>query len=395
MRSLRSSCESVIRGNDRGSYTVPSPKLYPHQWAWDSAFAAIGWAHIDPARAWLELKTLLGGQWEDGRIPHIRFHDLSGDYFPSPKYWRTERSTSISQPPIWATAARRVLQIVGDAGPLAALLPSIDASHAWFHAHRDPLGWNAIAVSHPWESGLDNSPAWDAALEAIDPEAAPPFERRDNKIVEDAAQRPTDDQYRRYMALVDAIADDHFGPGPFAVYDPLMTAVLARAEDDLAWLGAELGYPNEARARADRLRSGLDEHLWDEEAGVYRYIDARSGARVMHDLIGGYGPLFAHVLAERRVRLEEGLRTRFWTPYPLPSTAPSDPAFDGRRYWRGPTWVNTNWMLSEAVGSGLMDRTVELVEKSGFREYFHCETGEGLGADDFTWTAALVLDHLA
>ncbi len=34
---------AVLRANDRGRYTVPAGHLYPHQWAWDSAFATIGW----------------------------------------------------------------------------------------------------------------------------------------------------------------------------------------------------------------------------------------------------------------------------------------------------------------------------------------------------------------
>ena len=161
MTFSRASCEAVLRANDRGRYTVPSPKLYPHQWAWDSAFAAIGWAHIDPARAWLELETLLAGQWADGRVPHIYFHEPSDSYFPGPDFWQTERSSSISQPPIWATAARLIVERTGAGERLAALVPKMDASHRFFGEQRDPLGWGIVAVAHPWESGLDNSPAWD------------------------------------------------------------------------------------------------------------------------------------------------------------------------------------------------------------------------------------------
>lgn len=48
---LRASAESVMRHNDTGSYSVPSRATYPHQWNWDSALAALGWAELDPARA--------------------------------------------------------------------------------------------------------------------------------------------------------------------------------------------------------------------------------------------------------------------------------------------------------------------------------------------------------
>jgi hypothetical protein len=40
----------VLRGNDSGRYTLPSRSTYPHQWNWDSALAALGWAELDPGR---------------------------------------------------------------------------------------------------------------------------------------------------------------------------------------------------------------------------------------------------------------------------------------------------------------------------------------------------------
>ena len=105
---LRRCAADLLRANDRGGYTIPSARLYPHQWAWDSAFAAIGWLHLDPARALKELETLLAGQWEDGRIPHISFHIPSADYFPGPASWGTERSSTITNPPIWTLALQRI-----------------------------------------------------------------------------------------------------------------------------------------------------------------------------------------------------------------------------------------------------------------------------------------------
>ncbi|HEV3378040.1 MAG TPA: hypothetical protein VG126_12245, partial [Thermoleophilaceae bacterium] len=57
---LRPTAENVLRENDSGGYTVPSRATYPHQWNWDSALAALGWAELDPARAWRELETLAG-----------------------------------------------------------------------------------------------------------------------------------------------------------------------------------------------------------------------------------------------------------------------------------------------------------------------------------------------
>ena len=391
MTSLAKQCEQVLLSNDRGGHTVPSPHLYPHQWAWDSAFAAIGWAHIDLNRALVELETLLAGAWQDGRVPHIFFHDLKGDYFPGPAFWETKNSSTITQPPVWATAARRLCEMGADKKRLAALLPAMEASHLFFTKQRDPLAWGAVAVVHPWESGLDNSPAWDAAMALVDPTRSPAFTRVDKDRVEDASQRPTDDDYKRYTVLVKGIAADQFGPGEFAVYDPLMTTLLAHAEQDLAWLAAQLGHESDAAQRYQRLSLGL-EKLWNEEAGRYQFHNAHTQQSSTTDVLAAYAPVMLG--GAHKQRLQDGLKPYLAVEWPLPSTSPTSPAFDSRRYWRGPTWINMNWLLAPYLPEDIRQRTIELVEREGFREYYDPLTGEGLGAKQFAWTAALVLDWL-
>src|SRR3712207_5228750 len=63
----------VLRRNGLKSWTKPAPSLYPHQWSWDSAFIALGLAHVDNRRATSELETLFASQWTTGKVPHIVF----------------------------------------------------------------------------------------------------------------------------------------------------------------------------------------------------------------------------------------------------------------------------------------------------------------------------------
>jgi glycogen debranching enzyme len=392
MSSFVQACKQVLLTNDRGTYTVPSPRLYPHQWAWDSAFVAIGWAHIDPQRAWQEITTLLDHQWQDGRVPHIIFHQASTDYWPGPDFWETERTSAITQPPVWASAVRKIVEISQDISRLEQLVPRIDASHRFFYEQRDPLNFHLVAVAHPWESGMDNSPAWDGPLSAIDPSKSPPLKRRDIKIVTDTSMRPTDDTYRRYAVIVKDIAKAKFGPGTFMVYDPMMSAVLARAEDDLAWLAGKIGVQSDAAQRASKIKDALVRHLWDDAHGRFSYFDAMTRKPIHSDVIGCYLPLWAGVEPRYAERLLQNLRERYWTHWPLPSTCPNQAGFEPRRYWRGPAWVPVNWMLVESLGTPLLQRTLQLVRDKGFWEYFEPFTGEGLGGDTFAWTAALALD---
>jgi hypothetical protein len=76
---------AVLDANWIGHATRPSPRLYPHQWSWDSACIAIGYSSWDQARAETELHSLFAGQWGNGLLPHIVFTD-GQRYFPGPEF---------------------------------------------------------------------------------------------------------------------------------------------------------------------------------------------------------------------------------------------------------------------------------------------------------------------
>ena len=78
----------VIKKNDRGGFTVPTNRLYPHQWNWDSGFTALGISSLDKSRAWQELVMLINAQWTNGMVPHIIFHENNPNYFPGPDQWK-------------------------------------------------------------------------------------------------------------------------------------------------------------------------------------------------------------------------------------------------------------------------------------------------------------------
>jgi glycogen debranching enzyme len=88
---------------------------------------------------------------------------------------------------------------------------------------------------------------------------------------------------------------------------------------------------------------------------------------------------------------------------PLASAEITGPAYEPARYWRGPAWINTSWLVWRGLlrharwseAEQLRVGMLEAVRRAGFREYFDARTGEGRGADNFSWTAALALDLLA
>jgi hypothetical protein len=72
----------ILHRNDMEGWTRAAPSLYPHQWSWDSAFIAIGLAHLDTRRAAQELQTFFAHQWMSGKVHRVRakLTELGIDY---------------------------------------------------------------------------------------------------------------------------------------------------------------------------------------------------------------------------------------------------------------------------------------------------------------------------
>jgi hypothetical protein len=416
--ALDSTARAVLAANDRGGYTVPTERLYPFQWNWDSAFVAMGFATFDVDRALTELERLVEGQWDDGMVPHIVFHAPADSYFPGPEVWGTRHripTSGISQPPVLGMALGFVAARAGGAHRprIVALARAAARSHAWWRAARDPEGIGLVAVLHPWETGSDNSPAWDAALARVPQTTTTAIRRRDTGHV-DAAMRPRDEDYRRYIHLVDTYRALDWDPramwrgAPFRVAEVQVSAILCRAAQDLAVLLDALGEAEAAaaeRALAAHLAAGLDA-AWRPALSRFVSRDLVAGEDIVAPTQAGFLPLLALDLdaARRDALLAEMARWTQGCALGLPTTPPFDPAFDAQRYWRGPVWAVVDWLLAEGlVRNGRPDAAAALLRpllaaivREGFAEYFDPLTGKGLGGGRFSWTAAawLVLSRI-
>lgn len=413
--SLENEAKRILQANDRGGFTIPTAGLYPFQWLWDAGFSALGWMRLDERRAWQEFERLFEGQWESGMLPHIVFHRPETSYFPGPDRWGTHHTpptSGITQPPVVASFVRKMLEQARDQAlaeeKAGALYPKLLAYHRWFKRERDPANTGLVTTFHPWETGVDNSPAWDEALARVpvDPHL-PPYTRRDTRHV-DPSQRPHQAEYDRYLSLLEVYKRSGYDQlrlhreCPFRVVSLIIDCVLHRANRDLLWLSQRFGFGDEAEIEGWLLASGLAiEGLWDEETGLYYNYDLVQDAPIRVGTTASFLPLYAGTAslerAERLVRtLEswgEGVR------YLVPSTDPRHPKFEPQRYWRGPVWAIMNYLIAQGLSEYGHPRLAErihqdtrrLVEVSGFSEYYHPSTGAGLGGGEFSWTAAMAL----
>lgn len=424
----------TLKDNDRYGYTVPAGDLYPHQWLWDSCFIAIGLRHLDVERAQAEIMSLLQGQWSNGMLPNIIFNDAP-TYKRDRNAWRSWLSpfapdglatSGITQPPMLAEAIVQVgakLEMPERRSWYKKVWPMLLAYHEWLYQERDPHAEGLVLQIHPWEVGLDNTPPWMSELHEHllplwirliqkgrllwivnllrrDTRSVPIDERFDS--VEILAMFSVQQRLRRKAYDIDKILNHSL----FTIEDLTFNSIFVRANEHLLAIAKTIreDVPDELEKRIELTRKAF-EQLWDPYAQQYFSRDFITHKLIKVPSIAALMPLYAGCVSKERaaeiIKLLED-ENKFGTAFPVPSAPADSPMFDAKRYWQGPAWVNTNWLIIDGLerygfhdhAAALRESTLEMVETGGMYEYFNPISGAPLGAKNFSWTAALTIDLL-
>ncbi|NRQ33877.1 glycogen debranching protein [Nonomuraea sp. NN258] len=347
-----------IRGRES---LIPSKYGYVGLWNWDSYFHAIALRHADPALAREQIRILLDNQRPDGLIPDVvHDHGVLSETTDLPRSDLARLAqhvggepnrdvVPVTKPPLTAWAVWKIHEVDPDLGFLAEVYEPLVRSQRWWFACSDPDGDGLAEYLHPYSSGLDDSPIWDHG-----PRAEPP-------------------DLNSYLALqYDRLAD--------------IAAALGRDDDAARW-----------REAAQALVDLMVERRWNGT----RFVTPGAEVRTPLDLM----PLFTGRLpAEIAGRLVADLTSpSFWAERPVPTVAFDDPGFDQDAMWRGPVWLNVNYLLIEGLRrSGHQDVAAELAARTlamvrdggGLYEYWNPLTGRraGRATSGFGWSSALFLD---
>jgi glycogen debranching enzyme len=329
---------------------TPSKLHYVGSWQWDNFFHALAYRYVEPKLAQDQLRILLDHQREDGMIPDAVHDEGTVTHLTYPV------EADVTKPPLIAWAAWKLYEHSGDREFLDEIYQPLVRSNTWWFEQNDVDQNGLCEYQHPYSSGLDDSPLWD---------------------------------------------------GGMPVESPDLNTYLCLQQESLAHIADILGERRDAELwvkRADNMAQRMIRHMWDERSGLFQAIrrGERIGVRTPFSLF----PLLTGRMPEtivRRLAAHLANEQEFWPRFPVPTVALDDPAFDPETMWRGPTWVNVNYLLIEGLQRSrlpdlareLRRRTLKLVSRGpDLYEYYHPLTGERppRAASTFGWTAALFID---
>jgi glycogen debranching enzyme len=382
---------------DGYSYTAPSldtidfgRKDYANQYLWDSCFHAMIWRWIDPQKAQMELLSLVSRQVEEGpdagMIPHCNYWRNGGGWL-----WSQPERSSITHPPLIAVAADLIFEQSQDREFLGSIYSKVERYHDWFDRRRDPDHDGLVCIIHPWEAGGDAPPRWDAllSLDQYTPEAGR------------AARIKLVEELNRYDNDPVTLAEH----GWFHVESLEINAIRAADMEAMSRIAQVLGRPAESARwldRAEAVRQGFRSKMIVD--GLPYDLEGLDEKPILQANAGQFVTLFGGLPAQDQAdRLVcELQKANFWTTFPITNTPSDSAAFAPDHYWRGNVWPCLNWLIHRGLrrygyddlADRLASRSFALLEHSGFWEYYHPETGEGLGGQAFSW-AAVMLDMLA
>jgi hypothetical protein len=329
---------------------TPSKIKYIGLWLWDCAMHALAYRHMDPDLARNQIRVMLAQQLPNGMLPDAIYDEGIVTEISHPI------RAKVTKPPILAWAALKLHEFDPDPSFLQEIYVPLVRLNAWWFSMNDDDNDGIVQYSHPYSSGLDDSPLWD------------------------------------------------YG---FPVESPDLNTYLCVQMGSLAVMAEALGMEDEAlmwRRRASSIVRRMIEDMWDEERGLFWALHDEKPIPVVTPF--NLYPLWTGQLDEaKKKRLIEHLTNpqEFWDGCVIPTVARNDRHYDPDTMWRGPVWANINYFFIEALNQVgehelarvLRDKTLDMiVNHPSLYEFYNAETGEPplKAANIFGWTAAVFID---
>ncbi len=207
---------------------------------------------------------------------------------------------------------------------------------------------------------------------------------------------------------------------------------LARALESLAQRVGQVDLVPKWRSRAEQIADAVRQRMWDPSQSMFTDVNPATGERTGVAAAVCFYPYFTDIADSSHLDGMVGNLlnpNRFWTQYPVPSSALDDPLFNaeaewkGRRHvcpWNGRVWPMTNSHIAEALGRWatpdqpqirqgvvrLIHQFVRMMfhdgdlERPNCFEHYNPHTGQASvyrGVDDYqhSWVVDLLIQYVA
>jgi glycogen debranching enzyme len=351
------------------------------------------------------LISLFALQEKDGFVGHMIYWDRLKpgrltDIFqskPGLKNFFHSHMSALVQPPLAAQAVARVFEASGDRDFLKLMVPKLKKYYRWLAKNRDFDGDHLLTIISPFESGMDWKPTYDVALGLSEKKA-------DWRLF----MKVVGVDFRNYLNNYNLKAI--YKKGYFLIKDVGFNTIYAQNLEALSRLCHEVKDPDgdEFDTLSTKVARSILQVMYDEKDAAFYDVYGKTDIKIKILTPTIFYPVVLKNLPDEVT--EQVMNTHFFnseefeTPYPIPSVAKNHSSFNptaSMYIWRGPTWIVNNWFMHQFLmekgyrkeSKKLINSIKQLIEKSGFREYYHPFTGEGYGAKDFTW-AGLVVDMI-
>ena len=319
----------------------PSRGGYPTHFLWDSCFQNLATELMDPRLARDSLLLLTKNMRADGKMPH----------FLCSTWMRPHES----QPPLVGWAGLRQVKARNDLNLAKRLLPALQRNTRWWLSQR-MTRFSLISAPNGLETGWDDSPLFD--------------------------QGPT-------------VACD--------MNTYLVMQMRACAEFS-SMLGDEAGATAQT-AEANRYAQRMVDVLFNKDDCLFWNINVANGEPFKIKTPACFLPFLADVPLPGAV-IKKSIETVLLNPacffgkIPFPTIAYEEACYQPGSWWRGPTWMPVAYLMllvldktgfhTEAASARAALYKM-LIDDGNIRELFNSQTGEGMGAYEQGWTAAICL----
>ena len=338
-------------------------------WAWDSWKHAVGLSYYNTDLAKKQMKLMFDFQKEDGFIVDCVFRDTTIE----------KHNYRDTKPPLSVWAVAKIYEKDKDINFVKNMYPKLKLYHQFWYKKRDhdkdglcEFGsTDGTLIAAKWESGMDNAIRFD-----------------NSKILKNSEGAYSIDQ-----ESVD------------------LNAYLYAEKIYLAKLATVLQNNDDAKLftqEAEILKSKIQTQFYDENDGWFYDTTLDGKTFIKGEGSEGWTALWANAATQKQAKaVKEKMMNpkKFYTKVPFQTMSADHKKFNPLKgYWRGPNWLDQAYFGVKSLRNYGFDKdadkaTIQILRGAegvigkgkSIRENYHPITGEGLNAQNFSWSAAHII----